>query len=213
MTRNEILREEGQYTLREIAMTIRVAVVLAAIAAVGVPADAAGNSNTPFQRSVPVIRTPSNIPMLQCRPDPGIVSITLNKLGPTHPGRANEITISYTVRNFGTQWRDTSGKAGMALLTVQDGSGHSNTAQQYFPRDAAPGAIMIASMPYRTFSNFGSDEFVGFVAVSLRYDPDDSSDGNPCNDDNNIANNEFRIGGSNLTSFLFGSVSSKTFTR
>ena len=150
--------------------------------------------------------------MLQCRPDPGIVSITLSKLGPTHPGRANEITISYIVRNFGTQWRDTSGKAGMAILTVQDGSGHTNTGQQYLPRDAAPSAIMISSMPYRTLSNFGSDEFVGYVAVSLRYDPDDSRDGNPCNDDNNIGNNELRIGGSDLTSFLFGSASSKTFT-
>jgi hypothetical protein len=150
--------------------------------------------------------------MLQCRPDPAIVSITLTKLGPTHPGRATEITISYVVRNLGTQWHDTSGRAGMAILTVQDGSGRTNTAQQYFPRDTAPGAIMISSMPYRSITNFGSDEFVGYVAVSLRYDPDDSTDGNPCNDDNNMGNNEFRISGSNLTGFMFGSASSRTFT-
>ena len=194
-------------------MTIRAAVVLAVIAAVGVPAHAAGASMTPFQRPGHLINTPSNNPMLQCRPDPGIVSITLTKLGPSHPGRATEITISYVVRNFGTQWHDASGKAGMAILTVQDGSGRTNTAQQYFPRDAAPGAIMISSKPYRSISNFGSDEFVGYVAVSLRYDPDDSSDGNPCNDDNNLGNNELRIGDGDLTGFMLGAASSRTFTR
>lgn len=186
-------------------MSLRAALALAAVAAVTVPAFAAG---LPFQR--PVTRTP--VPLPQCRPDPGIVSLTVKKLGPPVPGRTNEIVVSYIVRNFGTQWHDVSGRAGMAILTIQDGTGRTSTAQQYFPRDAAPGAIMVSSMGYRFFANFGSDEFVGHIALSLRYDPDDAGDGNPCNNDNSLGNNELRIGGSELTGFMSGAAPSRTFT-
>jgi len=180
--------------------------LLAAAAVVGVGASA-GTFNTLPQRQIP----PGSLKPI-CKPDPAVISITLAKQPlPAGMHRVGMITLTYLVKNLGSQWHDDGGRAGKATLTTQNGTGTVNSVGLAFPRDAGPGAVMLSPPPYRVPGSFGADEFVGYIDVSLAYDPDDASDGNPCNDDNNVRNNTFRISGAALTDFLTGTPLTRTF--
>jgi len=184
-----------------------------AVSALAVGAFAAGGFPALPQSARPNIGPAPNGPVLRCMPDPAIVGVTLAKAGyrPGHLDQPTLITVSFLVKNLGTQWHD-NGNAGAAVITVQNASGTGFGDRQYFPRDAPSGAVMVSYYPHRISANFGSDEFVGYIDVALQYDPDDAGDGNPCNDDRNVANNHVRIGGNALAGFLHGAATTQTYT-
>lgn len=140
---------------------------------------------------------------IPCSVDPAM-RVTLFKT----PGRpANALRITVLIVNEGATGTWTSGDNQQTLTkTIIPGTGHRARSIGQFKvmarHTAGPGGEI---------GNFAGSEFtttademrgLGRIEIRLNYEADITTDGNACNDDKNMANNQVIIAGADVLAFI-----------
>lgn len=143
-----------------------------------------------------------------CIVDPAVDSITLTKT--KTPG---SIIVKYVVKNKGSSaWASGANQQNVSLIVKNGNTGRTTfSGVRPLPGSAAAGAQMLSFTTPIINNAIDTFEFSGSVDVQISYDPDILLDAKKCNDDANSANNRKTLGHAELTAFLGGTATSKTF--
>ena len=183
-------------------------VVLAALAVTGaavMPAQAQDRPRLPPEAVQPQL--PPGVsdrlrdrlrPPTPCRVDPAITRVTLRKNGA--PNRV-QVAIEVVNRGPGT-WSSSRGQ-GVASWEVRNGStGRVQSGSDVLATSARAGGRLLSRTSPVYSDAFDTFEFSGSVTVRLAYDPDIAIDGNTCNDDTNMSNNQVTISPAQISAFM-----------
>lgn len=185
----------------------------------GLPVRVTGAIETVGDRaSVPPAPSASPIPPVACRVDPAIVSFTLQKGG---PGQIRAVVQVYN--NGSDAWHSTPGLQNL-IITLHNAKTGAMLAPSFTLPIDAPGSAQMGTYSTPFFTNafdapqtqtnpFASQSppMGGTAEARLEYSQSVWSDRNPCNDDQNTANNFRSVRQDQVQAFLVSSDQTRGF--
>jgi hypothetical protein len=177
--------------------------VLATVAATATPArlpdrlPLPGGDNRPLPKPKP----------LACKVDPAISSLTVYK-----GSQRGSVQVVVVVKNLGTgTWQSGEEQQSVTVKLLNLRTNAESVHRVRLAANAAPLAEMArltTPMVENAFDHLGS---AGTLEAKITYDPDIMIDGNSCNDDANLKNNRRFAEQKDISNFLIGVESVRSF--